>query len=288
VINPELEEFRRQIDALKKHPLLRPHIRRDEVYLKKLTTDAVADLIRNDAAYYFLISAAGLNRTAVKRAAAEPAAQIVVASRRRAHVIKTRLPVRVSFSATAAKAVGMRSGDFGRMRRGEIEALFRDRLSSEGIPILMSPPVRPVPGVLIADRKPDGVYPDPRTGAAPRLYLEIKNVQRVADDIQKRLYEIAEAAIEMKTIYGQLQLTGLNVRHTGLVRGNSDLRGRIREQTTASEPVVVALFLCSKVEAERYRAGAEAFVDRIFFQEEIEDCLAFLKATVARFETEGR
>jgi hypothetical protein len=42
--------------------------------------------------------------------------------------------------------------------------------------------------------------------------LEIKNVQRVADDIQKRLYEIAEASVEMKTLYGLLRLRGLNVR----------------------------------------------------------------------------
>jgi len=35
--------------------------------------------------------------------------------------------------------------------------------------------------------------------------------------------------------------------------------------------------LCSKVEAERYRDGAEAFVDRVFFEEEIEECLEFLR-----------
>lgn len=34
--------------------------------------------------------------------------------------------------------------------------------------------------------------------------------------------------------------------------------------------------LCSKVEPERYRDGM-AFVDRVFFEEEIEECLALLR-----------
>jgi hypothetical protein len=42
-------------------------------------------------------------------------------------------------------------------------------------------------------------------------------------------------------------------------------------------PAVVALFLCPRNEAERYRAGAEAFIDRLFFQEEIDECLAYLR-----------
>jgi hypothetical protein len=72
----------------------------------------------------------------------------------------------------------------------------------------MSPPVRQVPGILIGKRKPDGVYPDPAGFAAPRVYLEIKNVRRPADDIQKRLYEVAEASIEMKFLYGALGSKG--------------------------------------------------------------------------------
>ena len=35
------------------------------------------------------------------------------------------------------------------------------------------------------------------------------------------------------------------------------------------------------LEAERYRDGAKAFVDRILFQKETEECLLFLKATLA-------
>lgn len=107
------------------------------------------------------------------------------------------------------------------------------------------------------------------------MYLEIKNVQRVADDIQKRLYEIAEASIEMKAVYGRLRLRGLNVRSTLRVEANPELRARIRAQITTSAPTVVALFLCSRNEAE------------IFFQEEIEACLSFLKAAVMKAQQGG-
>jgi len=183
---------------------------------------------------------------------------------------------------TAAKAVALRGADFGRKSRGGIEQLFRERLATEGIPLLMSPPIRSVPGLLVGRRKPDGVWPDPASGQAPRLYLEIKNVQRVSDDIQKRLYEIAEASVEMKAIYGTLRLRGLNIRTTVNVEGNPELRQKLRAQITASEPIVVTVFLCARAEAERYRGGGEAFVDRIFFQEEIEECLVYLKGTMAR------
>ncbi len=84
----------------------------------------------------------------------------------------------------------------------------------------------------------------------------------------------------MKTIYGSLELKGLEVKSTHEVEGNSGLRAQIREQITASAPVVVALLLCPKAEAERYREGAEAFVDRLFSQEEIQECLSFLKETI--------
>jgi len=142
----------------------------------------------------------------------------------------------------------------------------------------MSPPVRQIPGLLIGKRKPDGVYPDPALGLPPAVYLEIKNVRRVADDIQKRLYEIAEASLEMKFLYGTLALRGLRTRDTKTVIDKcSTLRMKLRTQIRASRPAVVVLMLCSKVEAERYREGAEAFVDRVFFQEEIEECLGFLR-----------
>jgi hypothetical protein len=146
----------------------------------------------------------------------------------------------------------------------------------------MSPPIRQVPGILIGRRKPDGVYPDPATEAPPIVYLEIKNVRRVADDIQKRLYEIAEASLEMKILYGGLELRGFALSSTrAVLDGCSEFRGRLRDQIRQSLPAVIVLMLCSKLEAEKYREGAEAFVDRVFFQEEIDECLEFLKKSIA-------
>ena len=86
----------------------------------------------------------------------------------------------------------------------------------------------------------------------------------------------------MKTIYGTLRLEGLEVASTFGVEGNSDLRGAVRDQIVRSAPTVVALFICPSADAERYRAGAETFIDRVFFQEEIDECLAFLKETIRR------
>ena len=240
--------------------------------------DAVKELSRSEAGYYFLIAAGGLNRTTIKAAMKEPEATIVAKGLRRAFVIRKRLPVRGVFEQVAHTAVALRRSDLGRRTKGAIEQLFRERLRSEGIPILMSPPVRQVPGLLIGKRKPDGVYPDPAADLAPRLYLEIKNVRRVRDDIQKRLYEIAEASLEMKLLYGTLELKGLGITSTKAVTANpSALRAKLRARVMASSPIVVLLLLCSKAEAERYREAAEAFVDRVFFQEEIEECLRFLK-----------
>lgn len=50
---------------------------------------------------------------------------------------------------------------------------------------------------------------------------------------------------------------------------------KLRAQIVKSRPTVKALSLCPKAEAEKYRAGAEAFIDRLFCQEEIEECLIF-------------
>lgn len=130
-------------------------------------------------------------------------------------------------------------------------------------------------GVLISKRKPDGVWPDPKTGEPPVIYLEVKRIQRVSDDIQKRLYELAEASLEMKLVYGGLSLKGLAVRNTlefDRVAGAQ----RLRAQIAGCTPVVIGLFLCPRGEAERYRVGAEALMDRVFFQEEIDECIAFI------------
>lgn len=282
--DPELDDFRRRTDALSRHKILRKTIRGDEVELARLSLEDIADLTGEDQGHYFLIAAAGLNRTSLKAAASTPEARIVQPRLRRAFAIKESLPVRVSFAATAQKSVALRAADLKRKRRGAVEALLRDRLHAEGIPIFMTPPVRRVPGLLVSQRKPDGVFPDPSTGQAPRVYLEIKNVRRVSDDIQKRLYEIAEASIEMKTLYGKLLLRGLDLATTLEVADNAELRSQVRSQITKARPVVVAFLICPKAEAEKYRPGAESFIDRIFFQEEIDDCIEYLRQIVATGE----
>ncbi len=259
--NPKLEQFRALLAALESDPAFEPLLERDQILLSRLRIEDVDRLLRNEAAYYFLIAAAGLNRTSLRRASSEPEAQIVAPRLRKAFVVRTRLPLNASFRATVEMSLVLREADLRRKSLGDVERLFRERLAEEQIPLLMSPPIRRVPGLLVGQRKPDGVYPDPSTGLPPRLYFEVKNVRRVADDIQKRLYEIAQAAIEMKMIYGNLALEGFAVQSTFGVEANPDLRARLRNQIVAAKPVVVALLICPKSEAERYRAGGETFVD---------------------------
>ena len=136
-------------------------------------------------------------------------------------------------------------------------------------------------GALIERRKPDGVYPDPDTGKAPELYLEVKKINRVRDDIQKRLYEIAQVSVEMKLLYGNLELAGLKLSELLQNSNRSAARKAFRDQITASKPVVAALLICRAEEleiAKRYRAGAEAFLDRVFFPDEIDECIGFLSS----------
>jgi hypothetical protein len=277
--NPDLEEFHQQIQALRKHPHIKPLLKGGEVALGKLSRTQIAELARsNSPSYYFLIAAADFNRTTLKKAVTSQEAKIVPKHLRRAFAIERRLPKLRRFDDIARTAVTLRKGDLSRRERGGIEQLFRERLEHERIPILMSPPVRQVPGILISRRKPDGVYPDPSTGLAPAVYLEIKNIRRVSDDIQKRLYEVAEASLEMKFLYGDLKLHGLNLRSTrDVIEQSEELRKKLRAQIAASPPVVVVLMLCSRDEAEKYRTAAEAFVDKVFFEEEIDECLAYLK-----------
>lgn len=275
---PAVEEFRRQVEELRRHPDLKSVIKKGEVHFVELSLEQVRRLFDDATGYYFLMAAAKLTRTTLKKAAADERRRIVRKEDRRAHAVQEALPHRRAFEEVAAGAVAIRTADLRRMHSGGVEQLFRDRLIAEKIPIVMQPPIRAVPGILIGRRKPDGVYPDPATDAAPVVYLEIKNIRRVSDDIQKRLYEVAEASLEMKLIYGGLELRGLNVRSLREVGERAaEIRAAVREQIRKSRPYVVVLMLCSKVEAERYRDGAEAFVDRVFFEEEIEECLAFLR-----------
>ncbi|MBF4162503.1 hypothetical protein [Nocardioides acrostichi] len=277
---PELEEFRREVALLRDDQAIRAVRRADGRYaLSSLSIDDVARLLHHEPSYYLLLAATSLNRTSLRRATQEEEAQLVSPRQRRAFAVRTRLPVSADFDAVVANAITLRMGDLQRKARGKTEQVFRERLEGEGIPLFMSPPRRVVPGIVIAGRKPDGVWPDPATGEPPVIYLEIKRIRRVADDIQKRLYELAEASLEMKLLYGDAPLTGLGIGDNRDVRDESTAL-RLRQQVAGVRPTVVGLFLCPRAEAERYRLGAEALIDRIFFQEEIEDCIAFISQTI--------
>jgi hypothetical protein len=276
---PELEEFRRQVDLLRSTSPMSARLTGDRVALRDLTLPELTQVLTTEAGHYFLMAAAGLNRSSLKQALADPEAQVAPPRQRKAYAIRARLPVDGSFESIAASATALRQGDLQRKARGQIEQLFPDRLDEEGVPLLMSPPRRVVPGVLIAGRKPDGVWPDPATGRPPEVYLEIKNIRRVADDIQKRLYELAEASMEMKLLYGRGALTGLGIADPRQV-ADPTTAAALRHQVAGLRPVVIGLLICPRALAERYRPGAEALIDRIFFQEEIEECIAFITAAI--------
>lgn len=276
---PELDDFTSELRKLKIHRIFKPLLRRGNMQLRKLALTDVAALMLEGAARYFLLAAANLNRTQLKKATSDPEAVLVEKKLRQAYAVKEKLPLTASFDEIVTRAESLRKADLGRRQRGRIEALFRERLAAEKIPILMAPPRRVVPGIVVPQRVPDGVWPDPSTKLPPMVYLEIKNVRRVADDIQKRLYEIAEASLEMKLLYGNLNLKGLGLTSTAVVLEQRDqVRAKLRKQIVGARPTVVALLLCPRNEAERYRAGAETFIDRLFFQEEIEACLEFLRS----------
>lgn len=60
-------------------------------------------------------------------------------------------------------------------------------------------------------------------------------------------------------------------------------RQTLREQISAARPRVVALLICRAEELEvarRYQPRAEAFIDRLFFADEIPECLSYLAAIV--------
>ena len=213
-ILPELDEFRRQVGLLLQDSLIARTVKADgRLALSDLSLAEVAVLMRTEVSYYFLLAATGLNRTTLRRAAAEEEALLVPLRHRKAFAVRSRLPVSGDFGTISSNALALRQGDLQRKARGKTEQFFRDRLAVEGIPLHMSPPRRVVPGVVISGRKPDGVWPDPSTGEPPLLYLEIKRIQRVSDDIQKRLYELAEASLEMKLLYGTIRVEALGMQH---------------------------------------------------------------------------
>ena len=102
-----------------------------------------------------------------------------------------------------------------------------------------------------------------------------------------RRSELAEASLEMKLLYSDARIRGLSIENPTLA-STTGARDRLRAQILGEAPVVIGLFICSRDEAERYRAGAQAFVDRLFFQEEIDDCLEYLKVVTQDEAWDGR
>ena len=282
VDSPELDDFRKRTRQLLKKKPLKGCLKGGELQLGTLSLEDVSAVISQEEGLYLLQAAAGLTRTTLKTAQKTAVAKVVAKVNRRAFAIKDALPLEVTAESVIEKSVALRRRDLHRKQRGKLEVMFKERLQEEGIPIFMSPPLRTVPGILISSRKPDGVSPEPGSGEPPALYLEIKNINRVSDDIQKRLYEIAEVALEMKLLYGGLELKGYEVASTReVIERREELQLGIRKQILKAKPVVVAFFLCSRSEAERYRPGAQAFIDEVFFQEEVEECIEFLRTALA-------
>lgn len=280
-MQPELRALEREMSSLSEGRLRGLIDDRGRVNLSALELEQIEILLSDPVASLWLLAAADLNRTALRMGTQQPDAQLVAPHRRRAFVVRTKLPPSVEFATVVELALQRRAATLGRNANAETESLFRDRLAFEGSPVRMGGAW--TSGLLVDCRKPDGVYPDPAGGEAPKLYLEVKKVNRVRDDIQKRLYEIAEVSLEVKFLYGSLALKGLGL--AGLLEDDrrEEARAALRTEILASAPVVVALVICRVEELEtarRYRAGVEAFIDRIFFADEIEECLAFL-ATIA-------
>lgn len=281
-MQPELRALERDLNALRGHPVLNPVIGRDgRMRLSDLSVTHVATLLADSTAALFLLAAADLNRTALRSGIQSPDAQLVPAPHRRAFVVRSQLPRDADFATVVELALQRRAGTVGRSANAATETLFRERLAFEGLPIRMRGAW--TSGLLIDRRKPDGVYPDPDTGEAPRLYLEIKKVNRVRDDIQKRLYEIAQVSLEMKFLYGDLSIQGLELGRLLHEDDRVDARRSLRAQTHAAAPAVVALLICRAEELEiarRYRPRIEAFIDRLFFADEIDACLEYLSELV--------
>ncbi len=264
--------------GVRHHPALSPHVdRRGRVHFSTVTLADLAELLKDPTASLLLMAAADLNRTTLRSGIEQSHAQLVAPMLRRAFVVQSKLPPTADFDALVALALHRRAGTLERSANAATETLFRERLEFEGLPIRMGGAY--TSGLLVTRRKPDGVYPDPDTGRAPELCLEVKKINRPRDDIQKRLYEIAEVSLELKFLYGDLRLRGLNLRSLLAESEREDARTTLRMQIQAARPVVVALLLTEFEHLEymrRYRPGIEAFVDRAFLANEVDECLTYL------------
>jgi len=275
---PDLRTLERQLRALAQHPHFAGIIQDSgEIDLGKLSLEQVSELLSLDEAAQYLMAAAALNRTDVRTGITSADALLVAPQFRRAFVVRSKLPSSAQFETLVELTLQKRRATLGRNENAATETLFRERLLFEGVPLRMKGAW--TQGLLVERRKPDGVYPDPDTGAAPELYLEIKKINRVADDIQKRLYEIAEVSLEVKFIYGKLKLTGLDLSTLLESERRSEALAALRRQVLGVQPTVVALLLCPLDQVEKarsYRERAEAFVDRVFLSDEIDECIAYL------------
>lgn len=282
---PDLRALEREVRALGKHPRLARVIDGSgTVMLKELSLEDVDALLGVDEGALLLMATGAMSRTDVRTAITTGDVLLVAPPLRRAFVVQSKLPASASFEIMVELAIAKRRATLGRTENAATETLFRERLEFEGVPLRMSGAW--TRGLLVARRKPDGVWPDPESGQAPRLYLEIKKINRVADDIQKRLYEIAEVSLEMKFLYGDLRLKGMALDNLLTPDAHPKALAALRRQVTRANPVVVALVLCPEEQLERartYRARAEAFIDRLFLPDEIDKCIEFLaeKTTAA-------
>ena len=277
-MQPEIRALEAQLASARDHPLLAPlGDPAGTVDFASVSLDDIAAMLGDPTLSLLLLAAADLNRTALRAATEQPDALIVARPLRRAYAVRLKLPEAGDFATLVELALQRRTSTLGRNASAATETLFRDRLAFEGSPIRMQG--AHTAGILSERRKPDGVYPDPQTGRAPELYLEIKKVNRVRDDIQKRLYEIAEVSLEVKFLYGNLRLSGLGRATLLDDESRPQAREALRAQILGVQPVVVALLICRPEELEiarRYRPRIEAFIDRLFFADEIEQCLSFL------------
>jgi hypothetical protein len=85
---PEFDEFKKELAKLKTHKLFKQVLTKQELHLAKLTLEEVATLLLQDVARYFLLAAANLNRTQLKKAAQEPETAMVAKKLRQAHAVQ--------------------------------------------------------------------------------------------------------------------------------------------------------------------------------------------------------
>jgi len=90
---PEFDDFKTELRKLKTRKPLKPLLRRGDIQLRRLALTDVAALMLEDAARYFLLAAANLNRTQLKKATSDPEAVLVEKKLRQAYAVRERLPL---------------------------------------------------------------------------------------------------------------------------------------------------------------------------------------------------